>query len=133
MTVILLTLRTGDTLFASAYEVYDLLSEPYAKFLEGLTGNFAPPHHDPASIVDRMWKGHRGSPANTGASLRATHPCVRTNPVTGWKAVYAMGHHLESINGLADVETKLVIKHLESLITQNHHLQVREIDDYICY
>ena len=72
-----------------------------------------------------MWKGPRGSPENTGAELRATHCCVRTNPVTGWKYVYAMGHHMEGINGLADVESKIIKEHMERLVTDNPQLQVR--------
>lgn len=116
--------RSGDTLFASAYEVYDLLSEPYQKFLEGLSATFMPPHHEPSSIESRMWKEPRGSPENVGAELRASHRCVRTNPVTGWKYVYALGHHLEGFDGLADVESRVIKEHLERLVTENPHLQV---------
>ena len=116
--------QSGDTLFASAYEVYDLLSEPYQKFLEGLSATFMPPHHEPSNIESRMWKGPRGSPENIGAGLRASHRCVRTNPVTGWKYVYALGHHLEGFDGLADVESKVIKEHLERLVTENPHLQV---------
>lgn len=114
----------GDTVFASAYEVYDILSEPYAKFLESLTATFVPPDHQPSNIEDRMWKGIRGSPENTGADLRAAHNCIRTNPVTGWKYVFAMGHHFEGIEGLADLESKMIKQHLEGLITGNQYLQV---------
>ena len=101
-----------------------MLSEPYQKFLEGLTATFMPPHHEPSNIESRMWKGSRGSPENVGAELRASHRCVRTNPVTGWKYVYALGHHLESLDGLADVESRVVKEHLERLVTENPHLQV---------
>ncbi|TAQ90510.1 hypothetical protein B7494_g1210 [Chlorociboria aeruginascens] len=115
----------GDTLFASSYEAYDLLSEPYAKFLEGLTATFMPPHHKPSNIIDRMWPGHRGSPENIGADLRASHPVIRTNPITGWKYVYAFGHHMESIDGLADVESDMIMNHMLRLVTDNHQLQIR--------
>ncbi|CAF9910066.1 MAG: hypothetical protein ALECFALPRED_006146 [Alectoria fallacina] len=115
----------SDTLFASAYEVYDLLSEPYAKLLEALTATFMPPDHQPAEIEDRMWKGPRGSPENIGADLRAVHRCIRTNPVTGWKYVYAMGHHMQGIDRLADVESKMVKEHMERLVTDNQQLQLR--------
>lgn len=73
-----------------------------------------------------MWKEPRGSPDNVGAGLRATHPCVRTNPVTGWKYVYAMGHHMNQINGLADVESKMIKKHIERMVTENQQIQVRK-------
>jgi alpha-ketoglutarate-dependent taurine dioxygenase len=45
----------GDTLFASAYEAYDLLSPSMAKMLENHTAVFMPPGHRPENIVDRMW------------------------------------------------------------------------------
>jgi hypothetical protein len=71
-----------------------------------------------------MWKGPRGSPENVGAELRAHHPVIRTNPVTGWKYVYAMGHHLEGIDGLGDVENELILEHMKRLVCENHYLQV---------
>lgn len=83
-----------------------------------------PPDHQPAEIEDRMWKGPRGSPENIGADLRAVHRCIRTNPVTGWKYVYAMGHHMQGIDRLADVESKMVKEHMERLVTDNQQLQV---------
>lgn len=115
----------GDTLFASSYEAYDLLSKPMARMLEGLSAVFMPPNHKPEDIIDRMWKGPRGAPENVGADLRAKHPCIRTNPVTGWKSLWAFGHHLEAIEGLGDVENKVVIDFLQRLITENHQLQAR--------
>ncbi|TVY40499.1 putative alpha-ketoglutarate-dependent sulfonate dioxygenase [Lachnellula occidentalis] len=115
----------GDTLFASAYEMYDLLSTPYAKFLEGLNATFTPPGHTPENIVDRMWKGPRGSPENVGPELCASHTIIRTNPVTGWKALYGTGHHMEGVDGLAQEESDMIKHHLERLITDNHQLQVR--------
>lgn len=72
-----------------------------------------------------MWKGSRGAPENVGPELRASHPAVRTNPVTGWKSLYAMGHHLESIEGLGDLENRMVLELLERLLVDNHQLQVR--------
>ncbi|KAE9976788.1 hypothetical protein BLS_001856 [Venturia inaequalis] len=115
----------GDTLFASAYEAYDLLSPTMAKMLEGCQATFMPPGHRPENIVDRMWKGTRGAPENVGPSLRASHPAVRTNPVTGWKGLYAMGHHLESIEGLGELENRMVLELLERLLVDNHQLQLR--------
>ncbi|KAM3070827.1 hypothetical protein ACMFMG_009745 [Clarireedia jacksonii] len=115
----------GDTLFASAYEAYDLLSPPMAKLLESCQATFMPPGHRPENIVDRMWEGPRGAPENVGPELRASHPAVRTNPVTGWKSLYAMGHHLETIEGLGDLENRMVLELLERLLVDNHQLQLR--------
>ncbi|KAK6614720.1 alpha-ketoglutarate-dependent sulfonate dioxygenase 4 [Botrytis cinerea] len=126
----------GDTLFASAYEAYDLLSPSMAKMLERCQATFMPPGHRPENIVDRMWKGPRGAPENVGPELRATHPAVRTNPVTGWKSLYAMGHHLEAIEGLGDLENRMVLELLERLLVDNHQLQLRvkwEADDLVIW
>jgi len=116
--------KQGDTLFASAYETYDLLSEPYAKFLEGLTATFTPPGHRPENIVDRMWNGPRGAIDNVGPELLASHCAVRTNPITGWKALYAAGHHLSHFDGVADEESEMIKRHIFRLIVENHQLQV---------
>ncbi|KAK0103339.1 hypothetical protein ONS95_005365 [Cadophora gregata] len=115
----------GDTLFASAFEAYDLLSGPMQRMLEGLNATFTPPYHKPENIAGRLWPGIRGAPENHGPELRASHPCVRTNPVTGWKSLYAVGHHLESIEGLGDVENRMMLEFLQRLITENHQLQAR--------
>lgn len=80
----------GDTLWASAYEAYDRLSPPYQKFLEGLTAVHS------AQRFKTIAAGHgrqvrtreRGAPDNIGDDLRATHPVIRTNPVTGWKGLF---------------------------------------------
>jgi alpha-ketoglutarate-dependent taurine dioxygenase len=36
-----------------------------------------------------------------------------------------MGHHMEAIEGLGELENKMLLKFLEKLITENHQIQVR--------
>lgn len=36
----------------------------------------------------------RGHPENTGNPLKAVHPVIRTNPVTGWKSVFSIGAYV---------------------------------------
>jgi hypothetical protein len=71
----------GDTLWASAYEVYDRLSPAMATFLEGLTATHdASFFHDEARrLGNPLRKGVRGSPLNVGEELQAVHPVIRTN------------------------------------------------------
>ena len=71
----------GDTLWASGYDVYDRLSGPMQRMLEGLTAT-----HDAKFFLDEaarlgnpIREGKRGSPLNSGRSLCAVHPVVRTN------------------------------------------------------
>lgn len=116
-----------DTLWASGYELYDRLSPPYQKFLEGLTVAFAQPQFNQFAKDSgfEVFKGPRGAPENFGEDLRSEHPVIRTNPVTGWKSVFAVGTHVEKINGLTDEESKHLTDWFVNLIMENHDLQVR--------
>ncbi|KAF9893486.1 hypothetical protein FE257_010798 [Aspergillus nanangensis] len=117
----------GDTLWASGYELYDRLSPPYQKFLEGLNVAFAQPQFNQFAKDSgfEVFKGPRGAPENYGENLRAEHPVIRTNPVTGWKSVFAVGTHVEKIIGLTDEESKHLTDWFVNLIMENHDLQVR--------
>ncbi|GFF77528.1 alpha-ketoglutarate-dependent sulfonate dioxygenase [Aspergillus udagawae] len=117
----------GDTLWASGYEVFDRISEPYQRFLESLTATYAQPAFNQSAKENafELFAGPRGAPENVGSELRAEHPVIRTNPVTGWKSVFAVGAHVEKINGLAEEESKHLLNWFVSLIVENHDLQVR--------
>ncbi|KAI1331717.1 TauD-domain-containing protein [Xylariaceae sp. FL0255] len=117
----------GDTLWASGYEVYDRISPPLQKFLDGLTGHYAQPRFNAVAASNNftVYTQPRGSPLNIGDILEATHPVIRTNPVTGWKSVFAVGTHVQRINSLADSESKHFLKWFVQLIQENHDLQVR--------
>lgn len=72
-----------------------------------------------------LYSKPRGAPENVGSILEAEHPVIRTNPVTGWKSIFAVGHHVQSINGLSDLESKEALGRFVNLIADNHDLQVR--------
>lgn len=117
----------GDTLWASGYEIYDRISEPYQKFLEGLTATFAQPgFNDVAKRAGfELYDKPRGAPENVGSELKAVHPVVRTNPVTGWKSIFPVGGHVKHINGLTDEESKRLLDWFVDLVYRNHDLTVR--------
>jgi len=115
----------GDTLFASAYELYDRLSEPFQKLFESLDVEWGDPHYTQACGAEGTYKGPRGSPANVGFGFDAVHPAVRTNPVTGWKAVFAGGMHCKGFVGVTEEENKILMDVVSDLITKNHDLQAR--------
>ncbi|KAH7351308.1 putative alpha-ketoglutarate-dependent taurine dioxygenase [Rhexocercosporidium sp. MPI-PUGE-AT-0058] len=117
----------GDTLWASGYEVYDRLSAPYQKFLESLTATYAQPKFNEAADKNgfKIYSEPRGAPENVGEKLEAIHPVIRTNPVTGWKSLFAVGHHVQHINDLAPEESKALLEWFVRLIVDNHDLQVR--------
>ncbi|KAJ3075318.1 hypothetical protein HDU98_008566 [Podochytrium sp. JEL0797] len=117
----------GDTLWASAYEVYDRLSPAFQKFLEGLTAT-----HSGVGFLKlaeaglaEIHPGPRGAPEDVGVHLTAVHPVIRTNPVTGWKGVFANKEFSLRINELSKDESDLVLTHLFNLTVQNHDVQVR--------
>lgn len=121
----------GDTLWASAYEAYDRLSQPMRSFLETLTAthdaNF---FHDEARRLGIPIKAKgRGHPSNEGEDLRAVHPVIRTNrecednqvepsggilivilavrsAVTGWKGLFVNYAFTKRINGVTRDENE---------------------------
>jgi alpha-ketoglutarate-dependent taurine dioxygenase len=118
---------TIDTLWASGYELYDRLSEPYQKFFEGLTATYAQPGFSLSAKENgfELYSKPRGAPENVGTDLQAIHPVIRTNPVTGWKSVFGVGHHVQQINGLTKEESQRALDWFVQLIVENHDLQVR--------
>lgn len=106
-------------LWASGYEVYDRISPSLREYLTSLNATHAQP----------VFKRHatdggfpivspRGAPENVGDDFSVVHPAVRTNPVTGWRSIYAAGLHLKEINGLTPYEGKWIKDYVEYLITQ---------------
>jgi alpha-ketoglutarate-dependent taurine dioxygenase len=116
-----------DTQWAYGYELYDRLSAPYQKFFESLTSTYARPEFNRAAAENKfeLYSAPRGALENTGSGLTAVHPVIRTNPVTGWKSVFGVGHHVQYINGLTKEESKRTLDWFVQLITENHDLQVR--------
>ena len=119
----------GDTLWASGYEIYDRFSKAYQTFFEGLTATFVGDGFIRAADANpekvKIYEKERGSPKNVGKSLSAVHPVVRTNPVTGWKSIFALGPFPKYINELHEEESAELLKKFRSVITENHDLQVR--------
>ncbi|KAI1376551.1 taurine catabolism dioxygenase [Hypoxylon crocopeplum] len=117
----------GDTLWASGYELYDRISKPLRSFLDTLTAYCARPSFNEATEKNSytVYKGARGAPENIGETLEAIHPVIRTNPVTGWKSVYAVGHHVKKIHGLHQPESDHFLQWFMQLICENHDLQLR--------
>ncbi|KAF7551942.1 hypothetical protein G7Z17_g4681 [Cylindrodendrum hubeiense] len=119
----------GDTIWASAYEMFDRMSPAYQKLAEGLTAT----HYQPVfsrimkSTTDPLITEDRGHPENRGLDFEATHPVVRTNPITGWKHLFGVGQQIHDgkINGVTDREEDILKKYFLQLITENHDLQVR--------
>ena len=108
----------GDTLFASMYAAYDALSDEMKAFLAPLTAM-----HESEHI-------YRGRYADRGVDDRdkvfpsASHPVVRTHPVTGKKALYVNGAFTTRINELERDESKAILAFLFRHMAQER-FQVR--------
>lgn len=117
----------GDTLWASGYDIYDRFSKPYQKFFDRLTATYIGEGFLKAAQEGKtaLYKEPRGSPENAGGHLSIVHPIVRTNPVTGWKSIYAIGAFPKYINELQAEESDDLLKKFHDVIINNHDLQVR--------
>jgi len=119
----------GDTLWASGYEAYDRLSPAWKKFAESLTATHFQPNFNKVAKEHsiELIDGDRGAPDNKGLDFEASHPVVRTNPVTGWKSLFGAGHQVYAgwIDGVTERESDILKDYFLQLIAENHDLQVR--------
>ena len=107
----------GDTLWASHYGAYDLLSPQMQKYLESLTALHS---------ADLQADGSRAA----GRPLRrepitTEHPLVRTHPVTGWKSLFYSPGFITVIVGIPKTESDAIIRYLSELISTTQEIHAR--------
>lgn len=92
-----------------------------------MTGTFAQPFFKEVAEKGgfELYDKPRGAPENVGLELKAIHPIVRTNPVTGWKSIFPVGGHVRYINGVTQEESDHLLQWFLDLVYKNHDLQVR--------
>ncbi|KAH7379850.1 hypothetical protein BKA64DRAFT_736505 [Cadophora sp. MPI-SDFR-AT-0126] len=119
----------GDTLWASGYEAFDRLSPVWQRFAEGLTATHYQPNFNKVAAEHglELLEQDRGAPENTGIDFTASHPVVRTNPVTGWKSLFGAGHQVHAgwIDNVTETESEVIKAYFLKVIAENHDLQVR--------
>ncbi len=91
----------GDTLFASMYEAYDTLSEPMRALLDGLTARH-----------ESDYTGQYGDHKPQREFPKASHPVIRTHPVTGRKALFVNAGFTRRIEGLSRRESRALLDFL---------------------
>jgi taurine dioxygenase len=96
----------GDTLFASQTAAYDALSPRMKIYLEGLTATHSGDH------VYRRTNMLVGRDDRGKVFPKASHPVVRTHPVTKRKALFVSGHFTTHIDGLAPEESRAILNYL---------------------
>jgi taurine dioxygenase len=112
----------GDTMWADLHGAWDRLSPTMQSALDGLRV-----HHVPG---EGFWGGvGQSMSVDQVAELRAAfpgadHPLVRTHPITGRKALYVAGAFMESIVGMHDDESRMLLDWCQARI-DDPNLQVR--------
>jgi taurine dioxygenase len=96
----------GDTLFASMYAAYDVLSDRMKSFLEGMTAL----HSGERSY--RRTNALRGVDDSGRSFPNANHPVIRTHPVTGRRAIFVNRGFTYRINELPEAESDAVLAFL---------------------
>jgi len=92
----------GDTLFASMYAAFEALSDPFKRFLAGLTAL-----HTGAAAY-----GGGRSPIAATNIPSAEHPVIRTHPETGRQALYVNRYFTSHIAQLSRSESNAVLEYL---------------------
>jgi len=100
----------GDTLFASMYAVYDGLSGPMKRFLEGLTALHA-------YLFDAPKPGQAPFP-------KTVHPIIRTHPETGRQALFVSRLFASRVVELNPSESSMLLNYLFTQI-ENPYYHVR--------
>lgn len=117
----------GDTLWANGYALLEKFSPSFRAYLETLTGTYAQPGFNEFGKKKdfQLYLQPRGAPENVGDEFIAHHPIVRTNPVTGWKSLFAVGAHFAKINEVSPIEAALLKKFILDTLVNSHDIQVR--------
>ena len=119
----------GDTLWASGYEAYERLSPAFKKLAEGLTATHHTPEFSRTAARNglQLVDGERGAPENVGLDFTASHPVIRTNPVTGWKSLFGAAGQVRHgyIDDVTPRESEILKDYFLQTIANNHDLQVR--------
>jgi alpha-ketoglutarate-dependent taurine dioxygenase len=67
----------------------------------------------------------RGNPLNKGSTLTADHPVIRTNPVTGWKALFVNRGFSDRILDVTKDESDFIYDYVNKIAMLNFDCQVR--------
>lgn len=102
----------GDTLFASMYLAYDMLSPALKLFLEGLTAI-----HDGAV----PWQGYEAPPGLP----KTEHPIIVRHPETGRKLLFVNSGFTTHIPQLSPGESRALLDYLFALVAREQVLNCR--------
>jgi taurine dioxygenase len=100
----------GDTLWSNMYLAYEALSDGMKNMLDGMTAlNTSAKGAAAATREDRR---KTAAINEAGDTPEATHPVVRTHPVTGRKALYINYGHTTRFTGMTEAESAPILDYL---------------------
>ncbi|KAJ5184139.1 hypothetical protein N7492_001755 [Penicillium capsulatum] len=107
----------GDTLWSSQYAAYDVLSPHMQTYLKGLTAL----HSADMQANDSRALGRpvRRDPVTT------EHPLIRTNPVTGWNALFFNPGFVTGIVGIPKAESDAILRYLTDVVATTQEIHAR--------
>jgi taurine dioxygenase len=101
----------GDTMFTSAYAVYDGLSDKMKTYLDGMTA-----HHDGARVFKLVYDNRPGAANLTYP--KADHPIVCRHPETGRKLLFVNPEYTSHVTGVSRDESNAILTYLYTQIGQ---------------
>lgn len=107
----------NDTVWSSQYAAYDAVSPHMQSYLKGLTALHS---------ADRQASDSRaaGRPVRRDP-ITTEHSLVRTNPVTGWNALFFNPRFVTRIVGIPKGESDAIIRYLTDVIATTADMHVR--------
>jgi taurine dioxygenase len=111
----------GDTLFANQYAAYDDLPEATKRRIEGLVAVHHYGNRNDLDTASRTVASVLSEDQQAKMPL-VTHPLVRTHPVTGRKALYAVSGSSFGIVGMGEAEARALLDELAAHATQPRYV-----------
>ena len=98
----------GDTMFSSAYRVFESLSPGLQTMLEGLRAV----HHGTELAAEAGLDRE---------AVTTTHPVVRTHPETGRKAIFVNGNYVSNFEGWSEEDSAPLLQYLYDQVARPEH------------
>ncbi len=107
----------GNTLFANQYLAYEMLSDTYREMLMNLKALHSAEYvySQTGKYASKDYRSkHSGTSIqpDSSASVRVSHPIIRTHPETGRKALYVNDSFTVGIEGMSDEESEPILRYL---------------------
>ena len=125
----------GDTAWASATRVFELLPEGLQKYLETLEAVHSFEHSGWPSYFAQLENGRELYTKARAEYLPVVHPVVRTHPVTGKKILYVNPNFTDRIKGVSRQESDALLSLLFGLF-EKPEVQLRlrwEVDTVVIW